>query len=332
MKSGSNQKLKLLYLMKIFLEKTDENHGLTMSEILASLKAYDIPAERKTIYADIEALRFFGLDIISVPKGRSCYYHVASRDFELAELKLLVDSVQSAKFITEKKSHSLIKKIESLTSQHEAKQLQRQVYVRGRNKTNNENIFYNVDFIHTAIATDVQVRFQYFQWNVKKERELRHGGKWYQISPWALTWDDENYYMMGFDSEVSRIKHYRVDKMLSLELTEERREGKECFEQSDMVSYTKKLFGMFDGEEKRVRMEFKNELAGVVIDRFGSDVPMAATDENHFEARVNVAVSGQFLGWIMALGDGVRIVEPEDVAEKMKEKIRELMNIYHMNE
>ena len=322
MKVGSNQKLKLLYLMKIFLEKTDENHRMTTPELIEALGAYDISVERKTIYADIENLRTFGLDIVGESEGRSYSYYVASRDFELAELKLLVDSVQSAKFITEKKSNALIKKIESLTSHHEAKQLQRQVYVRGRNKTSNESIYYNVDFIHSAIATNVQVRFQYFQWNVKKQQELRRDGKWYQISPWALTWDDENYYMVGFDSEAGQMKHYRVDKMLSLELSEEKREGEKLFQETDMVAYTKKLFGMFDGDQQRVHMQCKNELAGVVVDRFGKDVTMIQTDEEHFEVRVNVAVSGQFLGWVMSLGDRVRILEPEPVVEEMKKRIR----------
>ena len=322
MKVGSNQKLKLLYLMKIFLEKTDENHRMTTPELIEALGAYDISVERKTIYADIENLRTFGLDIVGESEGRSYSYYVASRDFELAELKLLVDSVQSAKFITEKKSNALIKKIESLTSHHEAKQLQRQVYVRGRNKTSNESIYYNVDFIHSAIATNVQVRFQYFQWNVKKQQELRRDGKWYQISPWALTWDDENYYMVGFDSEAGQMKHYRVDKMLSLELSEEKREGEKLFRETDMVAYTKKLFGMFDGDQQRVHMQCKNELAGVVVDRFGKDVTMIQTDEEHFEVRVNVAVSGQFLGWVMSLGDRVRILEPEPVVEEMKKRIR----------
>ena len=328
MKVGSNQKLKLLYLTKIFLEKTDENHRITTPELIQALGAYDISVERKTIYTDIENLRTFGLDIIGESEGRGYSYYVGSRDFELAELKLLVDSVQSAKFITEKKSNALIKKIESLTSHHEAKQLQRQVYVSGRNKTSNESIYYNVDFIHSAIATNVQVRFQYFQWNVKKQQELRRDGKWYQVSPWALTWDDENYYLVGFDSEAGQLKHYRVDKMLSLELTEERRCGEEIFKATDMVAYTKRLFGMFDGEQQRVHMECKNELAGVVIDRFGQDVTMIQTDEEHFEVRVNVAVSGQFLGWVMSLGDRVRILEPEPVVEEMKMRIRQLSQLY----
>lgn len=193
----ANQKLKQLYLMKILLENTDETHSMTMPEIVSSLKAYDITAERKSIYDDIEALRLYGMDIIGEKSGKTYLYHIGSRDFELAELKLLVDSVQSSKFITAKKSNELIEKIERIASKYEAKQLQRQVYVAERIKTMNESIYYIVDIIHNAIANNVKIKFQYFQWNVDKKQELRHGGEYYLISPWALSWDNENYYLIG---------------------------------------------------------------------------------------------------------------------------------------
>lgn len=332
MAKGSNQKLKILYLMKIFLEKTDELHSITMPEIIASLKAYDIPAERKSLYDDMEALRTYGLDIVGEQRGKTYYYHVVSRQFELAELKLLVDSVQSAKFITAKKSNELIKKIEQLASEHEAKQLQRQVFVAERIKTANESIFYNVDVLHSAIANNVKVRFQYFQWTVKKEMELRHDGRYYCISPWALSWDDENYYLVGYDDAEGMIKHYRVDKMLHLEETEEKREGKELFKQFDMAVYARKVFGMFDGEEQTVRLRLENRFAGVIIDRFGKSVRMIPQDENHFTVSVNVAVSRQFLAWVISLGAGVEIVAPEKVVERMKDEIRQLGERYGVSE
>ena len=195
MAKSSNQKLKLMYLMKILLEYTDETHSLTMEEIKTKLKLYDISAERKSLYNDIESLRLYGLDIIGTKEDRTYSYHIGNRQFELAELKLLVDSVQSAKFITEKKSNDLIKKIEAFASRYEAIQLQRQVFVAGRVKTMNESIYYNVDRIHSAIADNFQITFQYFQWNVDKKMELRHNGIWYKVSPWSLSWDDENYYL-----------------------------------------------------------------------------------------------------------------------------------------
>ena len=212
MSRGTNQKLKLIYLMKILFEKTDDEHSLTLAEILQELARYDISAERKSIYADFESLRLYGIDIISEQRNRTVYYHVGSRDFEIAELKLLVDAVQSSKFITEKKSRELIKKLEGFASKHEARQLHRQVYVQGRIKTMNESIYYNVDKIHQAIGKNVQIKFQYYQWNVNKEMELRHNGAFYHISPWELIWDDENYYLVGYDSKA------RIITTLSLTL------------------------------------------------------------------------------------------------------------------
>lgn len=320
----ANQKLKQLYLMKILLENTDETHSMTMPDIVSALKAYDITAERKSIYDDIEALRLYGMDIIGEKSCKTYLYHIGSRDFELAELKLLVDSVQSSKFITAKKSNELIGKIERIASKYEAKQLQRQVFVAERIKTMNESIYYNVDIIHNAIANNVKIRFQYFQWNVDKKQELRHDGEYYLISPWALSWDNENYYLIGYDHKAGIIKHYRVDKMLNISETEEKREGKQLFRQFDMAIYAKKMFGMFDGKEQSVRIECMNSFAGVMIDRFGKSVTMIKTDEEHFVVNVTVAVSRQFLSWIISLGDGVVITAPEDVVELMKDEIQAL--------
>ena len=318
MPKGTNQKLKLIYLIKIMMEKTDEEHGITMPEILAALESYGVSAERKSIYSDFETLRTLDIDVVQEKNGKTYTYHVASRQFEIAELKLLVDAIQSSKFITEKKSHELIKKLESFASNYEAKQLQRQVFVSGRIKTMNESIYYNIDEIHTAIASNKKIRFQYFKWNTKKEMELRKDGAFYEISPWALSWDNENYYMIGFDSEANKIKHFRVDKMLKSTCMEENREGKEFFDKFDMAVYARKSFGMFGGEEQSVKIQFENSLVGVVLDRFGKDIIIVPVDETHFSIHVNVAVSDQFLGWIFALGEGAKILAPENVVEKMK--------------
>lgn len=328
MAKGSNQKLKLLYLMKILQEKTDETHSITMQEILSELEAYGVSAERKSIYTDIECLRLYGMEIIGIQEERTFYYHVGKRPFELAELKLLVDSVQSAKFITEKKSNELIKKIESYCSKYEAQQLQRQVYVSGRVKTMNETILYNVDAIHNAITQNVKIKFQYFQWNIKKEMELKHAGDYYEISPWALSWDDENYYLVAYDSKAGMIKHFRVDKMLHIEEMYDRREGQKNFRQFDMAQYSKKMFGMFDGEEEVVKLKCKNSMAGVMIDRFGKDMSLIPLDVDHFIVNVKVAVSRQFLGWVISLGEDVTIVGPEDVVEYINREIERLMKQY----
>ncbi|MCI9200018.1 MAG: WYL domain-containing protein [Lachnospiraceae bacterium] len=328
MAKGVSQKLKIIYLMKILLEKTDEEHSITMQEIKESLEAYGIGAERKSLYSDIESLRQYGMDIIGRQMDRTYYYSVGNRQFELAELKLLVDSVQAAKFITAKKSNELIKKIESMASKYEASKLHRQVYVAERVKTMNESIYYNVDMIHAAIGANSKITFQYFQWNVDKKMELRRGGSLYEVSPWALSWSDENYYLIAFDSLEDKIKHFRVDKMLHIEMEGSKREGKKCFDEFDMAIYTRKMFGMFGGEEQMVKIECENALAGVMIDRFGKDVAIMKKDGEHFTVIVKVAVSRQFLSWVIALGEGAKIVGPESIVEQMKKEVDRLTKQY----
>ena len=328
MAKGENQKLKMLYLVKILSEETDDEHSLTTQDIITKLAKYDVNAERKALYRDFEELKAFGLDIISEQIGRNVYYHLGHRDFELPELKLLVDSVQSAKFITEKKSKDLIKKLEALVSKYEAKHLQRQVVISGRVKTMNESVYYNVDAIHEAISSDKQIRFQYFQWTVKKKMELRKDGAWYVLSPWGLMWDDEYYYMLAYDTEDEMIKHYRVDKMLNIDIVDCKREGQEAFKTFDMPRYSKSLFVMFSGEQTSVTLEGTNDMAGVLIDRFGKDIMLHPIDEEHFSAIVEVAISKQFLGWIIALGENIRITAPKAVVEQMQEEAKRLYRQY----
>lgn len=328
MSRGYNQRLKIVYLMKILFEKTDETHGITMPEIISSLEFYGITSERKSIYNGLENLRQYGIDIIGEQLGRTYYYRIGNRRFQLAELKLLVDSVQSAKFITEKKSKELIKKIESLASKYEATQLQRQVYVSGRVKTMNESIYYNVDVIHSAISSNSKITFQYFQWDVNKQMVLKKNGELYQISPWALLQDDENYYMIAYDSVEEKIKHFRVDKMLHIEVMDLKREGKEYFNGFDIGQYSKKMFGMFGGEERVVKLKCANFLAGVIIDRFGKDTIFTKVDEEHFLINIKVALSRQFFAWVMALGDGVKIMGPEPVLAWVNGEIKRLEEQY----
>lgn len=328
MAKSENQKLKLYYLSKIMRELTDEDHYLSMAEILQKLEEYGVPAERKSVYKDMEALEMMGLEIEKVKIGKEHLYHNISRTFEMAELKLLVDAIQSSKFITERKSEELIRKLEGLISKHEAKQLHRQIFLTDRIKTVNEKIYYNVDEIYNAMSQNRQITFQYFQWNVKKEMVLRHDGKRYMISPWGLSWDDENYYLVGYDSEEQKIKHFRVDKMLKIQLTDLKREGNEQLKGLNMATYTKKSFGMFGGVERRVKLLVTNGMAGVIIDRFGKDVNMIPYDEEHFTVNVDVQVSNQFLGWIFSLGNHVKIVAPDDVLQKAKDEISRLIIQY----
>ena len=330
MPRSDKQKLKLMYLIKLFEERTDANHGLSMTDIIEALSEEGITAERKSIYADISALNEFGYDIVKDIEGKSCVYKLVERDFEIAELKLLVDAVQSSKFITESKSNKLIKKIEGLASNNEAKSLHRQVYVANRIKTTNESVYYNVDDIQKAISENHKVSFQYFQWNPNKEKELRHNGMRYEISPWALTWDDENYYMVGYDSKEAKIKHYRVDKMLKIEImADSKREGKALFKDMDMAVYSKKIFGMFGGVEETVVLECKNGISGVIIDRFGTEVDIIKRGADSFTVRVNVQISPQFLGWVFSLGENIKIISPDSVIKRMRDEITRIRGIYN---
>ena len=328
MPKGTNQKFKLYRLAQLMLEQTDDEHYITMPEILAGLGNYGITADRKSIYQDLKDLEVLGIEVEGEPDGKGYHYHVVSRPFELPELKLLVDAIQSSRFITEKKTNALIRKLEKLVSRYEANRLQRQVFVSGRIKTMNESIYYAVDTIHNAISDNKKIRFQYYQWNVKKEMVLRRDGAFYEISPWGLSWDSENYYLVGFDSEAGEIRHYRVDKMLRIQMTDKAREGKEHFRKLDMADYAKKSFGMFGGEEKTVKLLVDRQLAGVIVDRFGKDVHMIPVDEKHFTVSVTVMVSSQFLGWIFSLGEQVEILGPEEVKEQMRWEGERLLKQY----
>lgn len=334
MAKNENQKLKLYYLYKLMLEKTDDEHGLTMPEIIDALDAKGVAAERKSIYRDFETLNdYTDIEIIKEQCGKQYYYHVGAKRFELAELKLLVDSVQSSKFITERKSSDLIKKITGLGSVHEANQLKRQVHVQGRIKTMNESIYYNVDEIHTAIAQNHSIIFQYMNWDVRGKmvpRTYPNGEtKLYEISPWALSWDDENYYLIAFDHSSNTIKHYRVDKISGIRITDRPREGKKEFSNFDPAAYSKKNFGMFSGEEVKVHIRFPENFVGIFIDRFGKDIPIHKTKEDGFyETVVGVAVSEQFFGWITALGPQVAITGPERVVDEYKKELKAILKNY----
>lgn len=328
MPKGTNQKFKLYYLSRIMLEKTDDDHMIDMSEIKTALEAYGVTADRKSLYDDLEALRVLGVDVIGEKVGRNYYYHVGGKQFEIAELKLLVDAIQSSKFITEKKSKELIKKLTDMASHYEATQLKRQVVVQGRVKTMNESIYYFVDDVHRAIAENKKIRFEYMKWNEQKKMVRRKDGS-YTVSPWALTWDDENYYLIAFDEEAGCIKHFRVDKLKSIEVLDELREGKEEFKAFNLAKYAKMSFGMFGGKSTKVKITFDNEMAGVFIDRFGRDISIYPADKKGWsEITVVVAMSDQFLGWIFALGPKVKILSPEEVVDRYRKELKEMVKLY----
>lgn len=325
MAKGSNQKLKLYYLLKFLQEKTDDEHAVTMPEILAYLQKHDISAERKSIYADFHDLEKLGYEIAGEKTGAAYEYRLLTREFELAELKLLVDLIQTSRFLTLKKSQELISKLEGQCSEYDAKKLQRQVYVQDRVKADNESIYYSVDAIQSAISQNHMISFRYFRWNTEKKRELRHGGEFYEVSPWMLSFNDENYYLIAWDEKSRTIRHYRVDKMLDITMLDREREGKEAFEQENIATYSNKKFGMFGGKEEKVKILFPNHLAGVFIDRFGKDIMIVPKGKDYSTVFVSVTVSQQFFGWIFGLGKEVCILSPPHVVNQMKQALTDAL-------
>lgn len=315
MSKCENQKLKILLLKDYLEQHTDEQHPASMAELLSYLADNGISAERKSIYSDLQALEDYGLDLIRIG-GKNAGYYVSSRNFELPELSLLVDAVQSSKFLSEKKSLELIKKLGSLASTHQAKSLRRQVTVAGRVKTMNESIYYNVDRIHEAINHNSQISFRYFEWGVDREKHFR--GDLRTASPYALCWDNENYYLVAHTA-THGITHFRVDKMTSISQTGIARTVTEETKNIDLADYAKQVFFMFNGQKVTVRLRFHNSLVGVVIDRFGRDVMLIPDGEEHFCFTTDVVLSPMFLSWLIGFGARVKILSPDSVVNAYKE-------------
>ena len=316
---NSYQRLKILYLYKILLENTDEQHYLSMPEIIKQLESYGIVAERKALYEDIEALKSFGLDIVSL-RGRTSGYYVASRDFELPELKLLADAVSSSRFLTEKKSAELLEKIENLSSIHEAKQIKRQVYVTNRVKAMNERIYLNVDVIHRAIAENKKIKFRYFDYNIQKKKTYREGSR--VCSPYALAWDDERYYLIAYYDNRQSISNFRIDRMESVEILDENAVDKP--EDFIVADYMNSSFSMFSGTTQDIKLRFDNQLINAVIDRFGKKITIIADGDSHFTVRVKVKTEHPetFFGWLFQFGTMAEIIEPCELRDRYIEMLK----------
>ena len=325
MPRSANQKLKLLYLAQILMEQTDEEHPLTVQALIAQLAKHDIQAERKSVYDDLDALSRFGLDV-QCRKGRMPGWFVGARDFELPELKLLVDAVQSSRFITRRKSDALIRKLERLASIHQAQQLQRQVFVSGRVKVMNESIYYNVDKLHTALSAKRAITFQYFDYNMYREKVFRREGAQYTVSPYGLIWNNDNYYLVAYDGSHREMRHYRVDKMAEITVTNLPREGAEDYPNFDIAVYGQKHFGMYSGEETTVTLRAKSSMAGVVLDRFGQDVILIPDGPDFFSVSIPLVLSPQFYGWLFALDPDVTLTAPPRAVAAYQERLRSALH------
>ena len=327
MAKSANQKSKLLMLYRLLLERTDEENPLSTAQIIDYLEQNGIGAERKSIYDDMETLKLMGVDVQS-RKGRGAGWFIGERDFELPELKLLMDAVQSSRFITQRKSDALIRKLEKLASVPQARQLQRQVYVSGRIKTMNESIYYNVDKLHMAVAGQKVITFKYFDYNMKKEKVFRQEGRRYTVTPFGLLWDNENYYLAAFDHNKSQLRHYRVDKMWEIVLTTLPRQGEQEQKSFHLGDYAQKHFGMYRGEEVNVTLRGEARMVNVVLDRFGQDVMLIPDGAEHFTVTLPVMVSPQFFGWLFGLEGGVQILRPQRVVERYREHLRKQLEKY----
>jgi len=326
---SSNQKLKLLYLVRILLEQTDEDNPFTAQGIIDALAVYGVSANRKSIYDDIEVLRQWGIDIVN-RRGKGGGYFVGVRDFEIAELKMLVDAVQSSRFITDKKSSELIDKLSQLTSKSQAKQLKRQVYVNGRAKALNEALYYNIDAIHAAINGHKKISFKYFSYTVEKKRKYRFDGDTYIRNPVALCWNDDRYYLIACSIFYEdSFATFRVDRMTDVKVLEE---DADMFDSKafSVAEFVKRTFGMFGGEIVKAKLAFHESLISVVMDQFGSDVRLEEMPDGWFSVSAEVAASPVFLGWIFQLGNKAAILSPDSLKKAMRDLVAEVGQIYEL--
>lgn len=323
-----NQKLKLLYIVKYFEHNTDEEHGITVDQLIEYLEANDVSAERKSIYKDFEELRTFGYDIVAEKKNKEWYYKLVSRRYEMAELKLLTDAVSASKFISETKTRDLIKKLESEASKYQASSLHRQVYVASGSKFDNKTILVTIDSIHEAINDNRSIEFHYYMFNENKELVEKHPGKVYSVSPIALLWDDENYYLVGYDNEAKKLKHFRVDKMGMLVISEAKRSDDYDYSKFNHSQYINRHFSMFSGNKKKVTISVEKSLIGVMVDRFGKDIMIVPESAGRVHFTVEVEVSPQFYGWLTGYGSMVKVTSPNDVVEEYKNYLKDILSAY----
>ena len=329
MAKSDNQKLKILYILDYLQKNSHEGNPVRASELISMLdRNYRIQCERKTIYSDIAALQEYGADIVALP-GKNGGYYIASRNFELPELKLLIDAVQSSRYLTEKKSKELIEKLCEECSIHDAKLLRRDVLVSGRVKSMNETIYYNVDAIQDAIAENKQIRFRYFDWGLDGKRHYRE--KSYQASPYGLCQNNENCYLLAY-SERYGITSYRVDRMSDIHATDEARVPCKELTGKALNDHANQLFQMYSGETVAVKMRFHNSLINVIIDRFGTEPMLIPDGPDHFVFTVNVAVSPMFLSWIIGFGSKAEILHPASAINECRKLCLEVASQYPSNE
>lgn len=324
MGKSDNQKLSILYILDYLERESDEAHPIGAEQLIAMLERHGISVERKTIYSDIAALQHYGVDILS-RRGKAGGYYLASRIFSMAELKLLIDAVQSSRFLTRRKSRELIEKLCRQCNRHDASLMHRDLVIDRRVKSMNETIYYNVDAIQEAIAQNRQIQFRYFDWGLDGSRCYRE--RPYQASPYGLCQDNENCYLLAHSARHG-VTHYRVDRMTAIDLTQLPRTPCPELTGQELVSYANRLFQMYSGQTRQVKLRFHRSLINVVVDRFGRDTMMIPDGEEHFVFTVEVAISPLFLSWVIGFGNKARILYPQSVIDQCEAMCREVMEQY----
>ena len=326
MPKSENQKQKILFVMDYLQKHSHKDNPINTTELIRMLKQENISADRKSIYSDIQALIEFGLDIVSLPGKKGGYYIAAPKDFQMSELKLLIDAVLSSRYLTEKKSRELIKKLCDLCgTDKEAELVSRNLLVSGRVKSMNESIYYNIDVIQEAISKNQQITFRYFDWDMKAQRNYRE--KEYLASPYGLCQDNENCYLLGY-SERHGITSYRVDRMDAIQLTGEKRIPCPELTGKALIDHANQLFQMFAGDSVNVKMRFHKSLLNVVIDRFGKDIMLIPENEEYFNFTVKIAVSPMFLSWVIGFGNKATVLYPPQVVQQCKQLCEETLSQY----
>lgn len=327
MASQAKQKNKLLVLKELFEQQTNENHAMTVQEIISALNRKGISAERKTVYDDIATLTDSGFDIVVRKRGHANEYYLGSRLFQTVELCILADAVASCRFLTQKKSAELISKLCKLTDKHTAPMLSRSVHVSSRAKAFNERIYYNVNFVHEAIKDNKKLAFKIAYYDIEKRKRLRHDGLVYKVSPYYLTWEDDNYYLVCYCEKHRGISRYRVDRMENVTVCDEDR-IKLSIDEEALAKSQCSVYSMYGGNERTVTLEFDKDLMNVVIDRFGQRIVCKKIDENRFRITVNIQLSPPFWGWLFKFGNKARIIEPAEVIEQARGVLGEIAEMY----
>ena len=311
---NENQR-RIFLLLRLLYDQTDEDHYISVADILQFWKNNGILAGRKSVYSDIDLLMEMGVDIICIKSTQNRYF-IGSRLFQVPELKLLVDAVESSHFITEKKSKILIEKLGHLTNKYVANQLNRHIYMDGTTKPDNETIYYTIDEIQTAIQEKCPISFQYFEYTQDKKKVLKHDGYRYVFSPYAMIWNRDYYYVVGWSEKHEKLAQFRVDRITAIEHLNSGYIEDEAF---NPATYVQEVFGMYNDDTCAVKLLCHNSTMRNVIDRFGEDVDTSPVDAEHFRVTVNVAPSPPFFSWVFTFGGCIQIEGPDSVLEEIRQ-------------